>query len=642
MTKFILKSLAIVLVFVGIALGIMKLYTKEEGVKRSQGNELNISAYLDAYDEEVQRDEIAQPKALKIAERGNPEVELVLKEDGSEELREAVYEMADIMSQIIGNKVQVSYSNVVEKTGIYIGNYSHIDRSSVEEDGYIIESQEGNLFIQGNTDMGTINGIYSFLEDYLACMFVRTDYTYIPSFPTIYLDEIHEVNNPDFAVRNMFQSEVYATDWYKKIKSNGSNDQSWGNAQHTVFEFVPPESYFEEHPEYYSLRWFRRVPEQLCLSNEEILPIIEKKMETLIQENPTAIYWDFSIMDNLKYCQCKECKKLYKKYENKSGSILVVLNHLAKRWPDKVFSTLAYTYNEKAPNNMKLEKNILIRIAPIKSGQLYSHRYAGNKKAKNTSQIFESWSNVAHQIQVWDYVVNFEHLLLPYPNFEVQRDNLIFYKKNNVKNMFHQGMYVKSKKNGMNMELSQLRSYIMAKQLWDIDTDINIALAKYIKVTYGEAAPYVAKYLDDMHKNLNMYDKDLDLYDKPSDHAKGYLAPQYIETYMETINNGMNVLTESGEHLDRIEVIKVNVLYANMYERSFDFKGKANAFEEFKYLTEKHHIESVNEWQNEPMEYFYNEYRSYLFKQKMIFVLMSMTLVGLAGLIAYSIIRRFR
>ena len=163
--------------------------------------------------------------------------------------------------------------------------------------------------------------------------------------------------------------------------------------------------------------------------------------------------------------------------------------------------------------------------------------------------MIEDWSAVCDNLFIWDYVVDFKNLLLPYPNFAVQKDNAEFYKENNVKSVFHQGS------REMSNELACLRSYVLAKQLWDTDVDVNELLGKYVKVTYGAAAEYIAEYLDIMHESVRTEADDLDLYDRPEDHYDDYLSNENVERYLAltqsalTAAEGDELLT--GKRLDR-------------------------------------------------------------------------------------------
>lgn len=563
---------------------------------------LNIHKYIYDYNEDKIREKFADDssKGICLACNSESNYKIIVSDIAEDFILECANKLSFYLNKIIGSTDMFNVIREVELKSekfISIGQTrkaSTIDTSKVKDDGFLIRVDFDGIYIYTNEEISILNGIYGFLEDKLECMFVREDYDYIPYFPTIFLDTFEYVSNPDFAWRKMFQYEVSQNDWSKKLKNNGAVDgnieinEHWGTWCHDVFTFLDPQKYQSDHPEYFVYN-SNKEPAQLCLTNEEIYPIIEKKMAELISQNPDKIYWDFSINDNVDYCKCKKCKKVLKETGSMMGTMLPVINRLAKRFPDKIISTLAYTYNERVPRGVVCENNVNIVLAPISSGQLYSYSSAKNKKAKKTKALIEDWSKISSRLMIWDYVVDFKHLLMPYPNFDVMKDNHTLYIENNVKAVFHQGSREK------NDEMSRIRSYILSRQLWDNDVDVNKVLAKYIAVTYKKAAQYVAQYMDLADSELKKKGRGLDLYDEVPDHKNDYLSFDNNNKYLELINSAINSVEEERIK-GYLEEIKINILYSIMNEKNFHYKRKKAAFNEFSVLVKKHCIEKPYEF----------------------------------------------
>lgn len=565
------------------------------------------------YDESEWVASLATEKAVCLAKDGETQYKIVIPEGDGEALKEDAEYLSEILRRMTGSK---DGFEVITDAEFYAGKYislgntvysSDIDASKAEYDGFVLKTSGGNLFIKASQSAdrdtavdGVTNGIYGFAEDYLGCMFVRDDYDYVPYAPTVYLDEIDAVDNPDFAWRRIYQYEVSQNGWNKRIRSNGTGEKSdigndgnryWGTWCHSVFKFVEPEIYFESHPEYFAYvdgerrTEYNGMPTQLCFTNPDIYPIIEAKLAQFIEEYPEAKYWDFSINDSNYYCQCDECEKSYEKYGSRAGALIEILNKLAKRFPDKYISTLAYFYTKDVPSGITCEENVNVVIAPIQTSQLYSSKFGDNAASAQAKKMIEDWSAVCDNIFVWDYVVNFNNLLMPYPNFAVQKDNVEFYKQNNVKSVFHQGSREKDD------EFACLRSYFLARQLWDTDTDVNALLGKYVAVTYGEAAPYVAEYIDVMHESVRTEAKELDLYDAPSAHYGDYLSSENVAAYMELSQKALDAVKGDEQKTSFVEEMRISVLYAKMYEQGWGTSEKRQAFEEFSALVKKHGVE---------------------------------------------------
>lgn len=592
--KMLALFLGLVLVLTGVPVSAL---AAQSGQMSSET--LKISDYLDLYDEGAQRAAFAQEKALCLAQNSDSRYSILVPSSSSAQVKELAQSFSDYLNKIIGSYGAfpvVQDSGPVSEPFISLGATAaaaDVDMSALRDDGYLVRSAGENIFIRTLDDASLSNGVYGFLEDVLQCMFVREDYDYVPSFPTIYLDELNLVSNPDFAWRKVFQYEVAQNGWYEKLKNNGAvaddieQNAGWGTWCHSVFTFVDPEIYAESHPEYFVFDESGK-PVQLCLSNPEVYPIIEAKMAELMAEQPDKTYWDFSINDNWSYCTCADCAKVLEETGSMMGTMLPVINKLAQKFPDKIISTLAYASNETPPKGMTCEENVNIVLAPIESGQLYSYRFGGSEKAARTKERIEAWGKISSSLLIWDYVVDFKHLLLPYPNFDVQKDNHELYIENNVKAVFHQGSREK------NDEMARLRAYILSRQMWDNSINVSEVIAKYLTVTYGAAAPQVAAYMDTMNANLKTEAEDLDLYDTAAMHSGDYLSAANNDTYLQLVNTALENV-QDARITGYLEEIKLNVLYAIMQEDNLYYFRKKDAFAEFQTLLARHDIEQPHE-----------------------------------------------
>lgn len=592
------KIIALLLSVMMLPFGVLAA-AASDGIMSSET--LHVQQHLNDYSEDAWRSELASAEDGKIclAENGVSAFQIVVPDNSDDSALFAAEELSAYLNRIVGADNQfpvVAERECSSDCRIDIGATARsaaISLSEIKDDGYLIDAQPQQIYILATEPDALANGVYGFLEDYLACMFVREDYDYVPYFPTIYLEPFSEVSNPDFAWRKVYQYEAAQNGWYRKLRNNGTqagditSHAGWGNWVHSSFSFVSPLEYGESHPEFFSYNE-EGIPQQLCLSNEDIYLIIEANLAQMIAAQPDKLYWDFSIMDNQNYCTCEACQQVLEQTGSMMGTLLPIINRLARRFPDKIISTLAYTYTAQPPKGMVCEPNVNIVLATMKSGQLYSYYYGGSEKAAAVKELVESWGSICDNLMIWDYVVDFAHLSMPYPNFDVQADNHKLYQENHVRAIFHQGSRTR------NDEMARVRTYLLSKLMWDTQTDVSATLAKYVLVTYGEAAPYVAEYLDTMNRALKENAKDLDLYDYPNDHFNDYLSVSNIDTYRQLIDSAM-AATDDSRILGYLEEIKINVLYAVMGDNSQDYARKEAAFEEFCVLAEKYGLERYDE-----------------------------------------------
>lgn len=603
---------AVVIIAMCLCLTMVGCNKRDKSVMSSET--LNITSHLGEYDETEFRAQMSVENDIELAVNGESAYKILINQYAEPDVVELAETLSEYLNQIIGstNNFEVADdSEALPEYYIALGDCvatATLSKDGVKDDGYRIVSLEGNIHIVALDDDALSNGVYGFLEDYLGCMFVRNDYDYVPYLPTIYLDSVDEVSNPDFAWRKVFQYEIAQNGWYKKLKNNGvvadeiEEHENWGTWCHTAFTFVSPEEYLQSHPEFFVIR--NGEPKQLCLSADGIYPIIEKKMEELIAASPNKKYWDFSIMDNYDYCTCTKCLAVKTETGSMMGTMLPIINKLAKRFPDKIISTLAYFFNETPPKGMTCEDNVNIVVAPIQCGQMYSYLYGATGQSAKAKKLIEGWGEIAHNIFVWDYVVDFSHLLLPFPNYDVQKDNHTLYLGNNVTAIFHQG----SRERGD--EMAHLRTYILSQQMWDNDVDVSKTLAKYIQVTYGKGAEWVAKYLDTCNEELKNKGKNLDIFDASNYHTLDYLSPSNTDQYLSWLNQAIEQEKDNPAIVRRIEEIKVNVLYAIMEESIPDYSRKQTAFDEFSTLVTQLGIEQPYEAHTPTMQEYLQQYPS--------------------------------
>lgn len=574
------------------------------------------------WSEAALREQMAAEKGgVTLLENGEVKATVVYSDGASESLIAAADFMAATLERMSGSS---GVRTAVKEGGesgfsIYVGraaNSAAIDLSDVKDDGYRLEIKPEGIYIVGKTDDATRNGIYDFLETHLECMYVSPENTYVPIFPTVKLALEEKTVNPTITWRKVYQYESVQNGWYERLKMNGTivkeGENSielyneWGTWCHSSFEFVPPEEYFDEHPEYYAKFLGKRryqfnvlgrtFPTHLCYTNEEVYQIAEAELVKRIEANPEVKFWDFSIMDTyFATCRCKECKKFNKEAGSEMGTLLAFLNRLADAirddYPDVYLSTLAYQRVKNPPKNMKCAPNLCINVCAFPGTQSYPYSTEGGIKAsREFAERVVEWGKICDNILVWDYVVNFTHLKLPFPNFEFQKENLEFYLENNIRFVFHQGSREPMDEN------AEMRTYLLSRQLWDKDVDLLALAKKYVAVVYGDAAGLVEEYMDTANAAMIESGADLSLYDSPKKHKNGYLAPKLTDKYLELTEKMLEVAENSDTvNVKAVEMLRVNALYAKMTDASWDYRAKKAAFEEFKALSEKYNFTKSGE-----------------------------------------------
>lgn len=439
---------------------------------------------------------------------------IVLGADASASEQTAARELQSYLKQIGGVTLPIIDESQMEKGQhhIFIGfNREYAKRFDVEcpknnDEGYTYRSVGQSIWIYGGKLRGTMYGVYSFLENEFGVRWYSADYTKIPTLDEWSFKNLEHSETPFVQYRRLDYAKALSnSDWMEHNKCNmswsveenefGGLTGYWGC--HTFSHFIPTGEYFEEHPEYFSMRDGKRMPyTQLCLSNPEVLHICTEKMKQVIADNPKYWAYDLSQNDNHFPCQCDECRALEKKYGGHSGLMVWFVNQVAdtikQLYPDKYIGTFAYQYTRQAPTDISPRDNVLIRLCSIEC--CFAHPLEECVHNQSFIADIESWSKIAPQLFVWDYVVNFRQYVAPFPNFGVLAQNIKTFKKFNAIGIHELGTY-----NSLGSEFHDLRAWVISKLLWNPNQNAMDLATEFIIAYYGDAAPSVQKYFDLCH-----------------------------------------------------------------------------------------------------------------------------------------------
>jgi hypothetical protein len=438
------------------------------------------------------------------------------------------------------------------------------------QDGFRIKTMSGSLYITANTDYGFQNAVYTFLETYLGCRMYSPSVKVIPRRSSIVLPEIDDTQVPPLSFRMQdFHEPAYAA-WHKL----NSNDD-FGLFVHTFKTLVPPEKYFAEHPEYFSMLKGNRTPDgQLCLSNPEVFRIVVDELRARMKAKPGARFWSVSQNDTYVPCDCAACRSVDSAEGSPSGSILAFVNRIADELPDKTISTLAYQYSRSAPRNIKPRPNVNIMLCSIECNR--SRPLAEDPAGASFVKDVRDWSRLTHNIFLWDYVIQFRNLVSPFPNLRVLQPNIRFFVENGITSVFEQGL------GQMHGEFAELRAYLIAKLLWNPYLDIDSVMDDFLRGFYGPAAPFLRQYIDTMHDALHTSGEDLSVYGYPLPSKNGYLSPRFLDSYGRIFNDAERAVEDDSVFLLRVQTARLPLQFALLEqaktygdtERGFFIRGE--------------------------------------------------------------------
>ena len=84
-----------------------------------------------------------------------------------------------------------------------------------------------------------------------------------------------------------------------------------------------------------------------------------------------------------------------------------------------------------------------------------------------------------------------------------------------------------------------MRQYLLAKILWDTETDIETTTDDFLRGFYGKAASYVKKYLNLLSENQKKSNADLDIYSGPVQSRNTFLSPEAMNQYDQLLDEAL-------------------------------------------------------------------------------------------------------
>lgn len=402
---------------------------------------------------------------------------------------------------------------------------------SLRDDGYIIVGDGHDLVLYGKGEKGTLYAMYAFLE-MMGYWLYTPEAMVVPDVSQMELPVCRKLSNPAFRYREVAyyypnHSQLYA-DWHH-LHTMADRDSLFGMYVHTFGRLLPPSKYYDAHPEWYSLNKGRRMRDgQLCLSNPEVFEELCLRLSDTMSQRPEAQIWSVSPNDNYNVCECSECRHLDSLYGGHSGTLMWFVGKVARRFPDKTISTLAYQYTRQAPLPTavcppELPENLQVMLCPIEVGR---EQPIASPQEGSFRRDMEDWHRLTDNIYLWDYVVQFRNFWDPFPNLHVLRSNLQFFRDNGAQMMFEQGTGPNNVSSWMD-----IRCYMIAKLLWNPDADIDAIMDDFYQGYYGEAGKYVKEIIDTMTSAMVDSKMRLNIYGYPVDAADTYLQPHLLQHY---------------------------------------------------------------------------------------------------------------
>ncbi|MGN1360596.1 MAG: DUF4838 domain-containing protein, partial [Kiritimatiellia bacterium] len=344
---------------------------------------------------------------------GRPAADIMIDPKANEYAPYAAQALVDYVKKISGVELKIAKRRNPSRGVIRIGRPGGAAEATDSIACFV--NRQGELELTGQGTRGNAYAVYKFLEHAFGVRYWSPWREKVPSMKTLAVPSNYALRQtPAFEWREGWGVSdngrpSVINPW--KVKA-GRNGGVWppagtpyraGAGETMMNQFLKPDKYFAQHPEWYALVKGDRKGTQICASNPEAIDrLIEEVRETL-RNQPDTLVLAMGSQDNADFCQCKKCEALHKKHKCWNMALeATVVNQVAKalaqEFPGVKFCLLAYWTKQTPPQAMVLEPNVAVCLA------LERNMVAPVSKDAKWVERSKGWEKLCKGgIYFWDY-----------------------------------------------------------------------------------------------------------------------------------------------------------------------------------------------------------------------------------------------
>lgn len=526
---------------------------------------------------------------LALVSDGSADASIVISAEAAdyekysaETLQKYICEMTGAKPKIITDDVKLGGNK------IFVGEtvYTDFDFAGMKDGSYFITSDKDSVTICGSGNSGTVYGVYRFLEEYCSLHFYTKDVVTIDHCDTLTVpDDINISYEPYFSARRLDTTSTYNTDFAVANSLNngmaipvsrGGSIPYLGNFCHSLINtYCTPGKYFDEHPEYFALHDGKRVPDQLCLTNDDVLKIVTEEVLQVLrqQSDPNADLQILSVTqnDNQNFCTCDKCAALDKENGSHAGTMITFANKIADTikaagYDNVWIDTFAYQYTRQAPTKVVPADNVVVRLCSIEC--CFGHTLEDPNCKENAAFMkdLEAWSKICDKIYIWDYVNNYSETICPFANFGVLQKNLQTFYEHNVIGVYEEGNYYQSSCDG---EFADLRTYMLSQFMENPYCDYDDVVNRFLEAFYGDGWKNIREFIDILTEHSVTKNKHLYIRQQPRDSLPKLSAKEI--TRCDELWENAKAMAKDETQLARVERSELCWLYwkCTNYKKEF-------------------------------------------------------------------------
>jgi hypothetical protein len=534
----------------------------------------------------------APAQALTLARDGQARARIVLAETATPAESTAARELAGYLGRAVGARFEVlseSDPAAREAPAIHVGPTRlarglGLEPQALGREQWIQRTLDGELLLCGGRPRGTLYAVFRFLEEHVGVRWWTPWDESVPERPTLEVDGLDASGRPAFSYRDVSGLDLACVfcvrnrlnGYFALVGPEYGDTDAYGPPVHvhSFFRYVPPQRYFETHPEYFSEIGGLRLGDesQLCLTQPALLELVAAELvrnvsrarrEAAARGSEMPRLFDFSQNDWGKPCTCKVCGELARREGSESAPIVAFVNRLADavgpREPDVLLNTLAYGYSFRPPRTLTTRDNVVVRLSA-----LYQRDFSkplAHRANREVRRAVAGWSRRTRHLRIWDYIVTYGAADLPLPNLEFLAHDLRYYRRRGVEGMFVQHDHP------IAADLRDLKAWVLLKLLEDPARDAAALVRQFTDGYYGPAGESIRSYLAALGRAARRRPAFIGFAAEPSDYA--YLDRSFLSAAARIFDQAEARVASEAQWLGRVRHARLSL------DRALLLRGRA-------------------------------------------------------------------
>ncbi len=322
-----------------------------------------------------------EDSTMTIAQNGESRAVIVVAENATQAERHAADELRRFLGEVTGAKFEVVQTADGGTNAVFVGpdaaglRIPDFSTDGLGSDGILMRTVGNDLVLAGGRPRGTLYAVYTFLEDEVGCRWWAPGESTIPHKPTLTVSPLEVRHVPRIEYREPYWGVHLADgDWCVRNKVNGGRAQTdaqrggsitESGSVHSFYVDIPPDQYFDDHPEWFSQINGERTSSnaQLCMTNEGLIQEYSRILKERIRNRPEINSVWVSQNDWGGWCECADCSEINDREGTPAGALIHFVNAIAeeieKERPDVAINTLAYDWSQPPPKNIIPRSNVV-------------------------------------------------------------------------------------------------------------------------------------------------------------------------------------------------------------------------------------------------------------------------------------------